>query len=392
MKKYLNMFIIGCCIIGSLAITGCWSSREISELNFVLGAAIDIEEEQLKVIAQIARVDILSSETTAEIPGTIAFEAYGKTVFDAVRNLSMGGSQFPLFWGHQQMLLLSDDLAKQGITEVLGFFVRDHETSRSMMLAITENDITSLMNKPIGKGNLPMLALNSMIENYGANGKIMPVTIHDYLMTNTSRGICFTIPMIVTIKHGERDSFTADGMALFSENKMVGKLTVDETRGLLFLSDKLQGTVIPINVTDKAKDEGSAKVPYEISSEVLNAKTNIIAKGDKKFTVKTEVEISISEDTFSEDVLPTDYDEIIKKIEEETAAVIEQEMKRVEEITKELKTDPAGFGQAMYRQLPKEWKPLEDGWCENHYPSIEVTYDVTVKFMGQMLQRNLDSH
>jgi spore germination protein KC len=390
LRKYLKIFIIVCNFIGLLTITGCWSRNEISELNFVIGAAIDIEEEQLKVIAQIARVDVIASDTAVEIPGSVALNANGKTVFDAIRKISLE-TQYPLFWGHQQMLLISDTMAKQGITEAFSFFARDHETSRSMLLAVTEEDVMKVMDKQVGRGNLPMLALHNLIENYGANGKIMPVSIHNYLKTNTSKGICFTIPMITTNKHGERYSFKADGMALFNKNKMVGKLTVEETRGLLFLLDEMKGTVIPINVTDKAKGEDSLAI-YEVSAEILSSKTKIIAKGADKFTVKTEAEISISEDNFREDILPNQYDEVIKKIEKEIAAVIEQEMKRVEQITKEMKTDPSGFGQALYRQRPKEWKAIESGWCDEYYPNIEVTYDVSVKFLGQMLLRSLDSH
>ncbi len=376
-----------------LILPGCWSRKELSEITFVIGASIGKgpDEKGIKVITQTARVDVLATTSKSDTPAFVNFEKTGKTVFDAIRNITLE-SPLKLFWGHQQMLLITEELAKDGFTDAINFFARDHETSRHVMMAIIEGDPEAFMYTQTSKQEIPLMSLRTMVKDYISNGKLIPVEVHDYLRADATPGICYVVPLVrLQVKEGV-PHYEMSGTALFANDKMSAKLTADQTRGLVWLLDMMNSTVIPVNVTATAKNNAEEFPADEISIEVLNAKTKIKALGNMQFEVNTKVQASLGEENLRENFVRDEYKHLTEMIQEQVAKIIEQEMQEVVKITKKVGTDPGGFGRALYRQRPDEWRQLRGDWCGGVYPDINVKYNVTVEIVGGMLLRDMDAH
>ncbi len=384
---------ISICLIVLFLIPGCWSRTELSDLSFVSGACIDTlkDEPGIRLIVEVARVDILASTVKTDTTAFFTFEQTGKTVFDAIRNVTLE-SPHKLFWGHQQMQLITERIAEEGFVDAISFFVRDHETSRNVMMAIAEGDVAEFMQASTSKEGLPMNGLRTMLKDSSSNGKVIPVEIHDYLRAHTSPGICFMLPIIGVKREGTQTHYIVTGTGLFSDDKMVGRLTPDQTRGIAWLLNKVDSAVLPLNVTDTAKEKQDELMVYEVSLEVIKAKSAIKALGSLKFEVETTLSVSLGEDNFQETFSESESPALNRKIEQAIVKLVEQEMQTAIRITKELKTDPAGFGRALYRQRPEERKQVGESWCEEHYPEIEVAYKTKVDIIGNMMIKDIDSH
>lgn len=386
-----TLWIVFLCSL--LLLPGCWSRKELSEITFVIGASIGKgpEGKGIKVITQTARVDVLATTSKSDTPAFVNFEKTGRTVFDAVRNITLE-SPLKLFWGHQQMLLITEEMAKDGFTEAINFFARDHETSRHVMMAIIEGDEEAFMYTQTSKQEIPLMSLRTMIRDYISNGKLIPVEVHDYLRADSTPGICYVVPLVrMQVKEGV-PHYEMSGTALFANDKMSDKLTADQTRGLVWLLNMMDSTVIPVNVTATARNNPEEFQADEMSIEVLNAKTKIKALGNMQFEVNTKVQVSLGEENLRENFARDEYKHLTEMVQEQVAKIIEQEMQEVVKITKKVGTDPGGFGRALYRQRPDEWRQLRGDWCGGVYPDINVKYNVTVELVGGMLLRDMDAH
>ncbi|OEF97808.1 Ger(x)C family spore germination protein [Desulfuribacillus alkaliarsenatis] len=384
MRQTVVIIII---LIMSLTCSGCWNRQELDQMDILLGAGLDIVDNEVLVAAQVARAGILAADVPQE-PAFRVYSATGRTVFDAIRNVTLTSAN-KMFWGHHQVLLIGEEFAKDGIMEGISFFARDHEVNRFVDLVLFKGDIEEVMNMHVAKKSLPMLELRSLIENYAANAKVIEMPVSNFMKINSTPGICVVVPILTVNEVAGQSVFKLDGTALIAENKLVGELTANETRGLLWLLNRVKSAILVIDVTETAKKNDFAI--REVSLEVLAASTKIVANGNLKFTVESEVEVSFGEDIFREKIYRDQESEIKAMIEEEAAKLIEREIERLLEITQELQTDPAGFGRAMYRQRPNEWREIEAGWCEETYPSIEVSYDINVSITGRMMLREYDS-
>ncbi|OEH86776.1 hypothetical protein BHU72_00440 [Desulfuribacillus stibiiarsenatis] len=383
MRRNMTAVMLVCCLF----ITGCWNRVEMNELNFVIGAGIDVKDDEVQLIAQVARPDVLAADAPQE-KAYRTFTGTGKTIFDAIRDVTLRSPR-KLFWGHHQVLLVSEKMAEEGLLETLAFFARDHETSRHVHIAIGEGEFKKLFTEHVYERSIPMMFLVPLMEGYKANAKTFAIKLHEFLKINSTPGMCVSLPIVRLRQENGFNMYEMHGTALFNENKMVGKLTPEETRGLLWLRDEVESAIIPMNITETAKEKDP--LVQEVSFEVLSAKTKITADGELKFTVKSEVDVSFGEDNFREEVPRSEERKIIKKMTDKAKKIIESDMKQYVERSKEFTTDPAGFGRAMYRQKPNEWRKYEAIWCEKMYPQIEVTYDITVKKSGNMMLRDLDA-
>lgn len=69
---------------------------------------------------------------------------------------------------------------------------------------------------------------------------------------------------------------------------------------------------------------------------------------------------------------------ILEELEERQKAAIEDEIMAAVFKAQELNADIFGFGEAVRRKYPKQWKQLEDKWDEI-FPTLEVNMVVDAK-------------
>jgi len=163
------------------------------------------------------------------------------------------------------------------------------------------------------------------------------------------------------------------GTAVFDKDlKLTGKLDSIETRGsAVDIRGKWKAGLLVI-------DSPGCNNGKKASMEILNASSKIeprIEDGKVKITVKIKESSSLGEDTCVEDPLNP---EIWAELQQRNSQVIYEEAMLAVNKARKLNADVFGFGDAVYKKYPDEWKALEPQWKEI-FPELEVNVTVDSK-------------
>jgi spore germination protein KC len=154
---------------------------------------------------------------------------------------------------------------------------------------------------------------------------------------------------------------------VFKDDKMIGSLDSEVTRGLLWLRDEIQYATITVDVP-----EGEGKV----SMEMIKAQTELIPRIENdtwKMTVKVEVWDDIIQNASNLDLRNPEF---IKMLEKELEKAIEERIKKAVELAqKEMKVDIFTFNTIFQREYKKKWQTAKENW-DVIFPEIEIAYDI----------------
>lgn len=140
MRKILLVFLLLNMII---LLSGCWDIREINELGLVTAVAIDKGSGQNKysITVQIANpgTDSSSGDKSTVKKNVWVGTAEGESLFDATRKL-VGISSRRIMWAHNNVIIIGESLAKEGIIPVIDFFTHNPELRMRAAVVVAKGD------------------------------------------------------------------------------------------------------------------------------------------------------------------------------------------------------------------------------------------------------------
>lgn len=168
-----------------------------------------------------------------------------------------------------------------------------------------------------------------------------------------------------------------NGSAIFKKGKMVGKINPRETRGLLWLKNKVNSGIIVISVTQRDK----------VSLEIIRASGSFKPKRLKdKLIMKITIRLAcnIGGELVKADMLTPAG---IKTLENKAKQEIKKEIMAAVRQARKLKADIFGFGEAFGIKYPKWWKTKESKW-ESIFPRIRLVFDikVNIRLLGETVK------
>ena len=115
------------------------------------------------------------SKTTTKV-----LTANGKTMFDAARNMiSISGKR--LYWAHSKVIILSKEIASEGVSKVLEWYNRDSETRESVHILISEGKTAKeILEGQKSPEDIESFMLDEMIQDQVSLSKAPIVTILDF--------------------------------------------------------------------------------------------------------------------------------------------------------------------------------------------------------------------
>jgi spore germination protein KC len=125
--SFLKCFISLC--VSLLFLTGCWDQNELDELSIVMGIGINKDKKgNLIVTYQVVNPTEIAPAITGggggKQPVFTVYETKGRNLMEATRKATKQTSR-RLFFAHARMVVLSEDIAKENIYEVLDMMSRD---------------------------------------------------------------------------------------------------------------------------------------------------------------------------------------------------------------------------------------------------------------------------
>lgn len=353
----------------SLLLIGC-GKREINELAMVTAVGFDKGDEgKIRVTAQMVRPPDARGQTGAPSGGTgepiYSATAEGESIFAAIRNLSRFSSR-RIFWAHNFIIVVNEEVAKEGITDILDFFTRNHETRMNTWMVATPNQASEMVSTITGLEVVPGEALDKLFryneivaeapstnvmrfEESFLDESTHPVLARMHLQ---ERGVSNKKPE----QFGSIKQIELSGTAVFNHDKMVGWLDPTESRGLLFFIQNVESGAVVLPCPD-ASVESKKKVTLELKYQKFEV-TPFYKKGSPQFDVQliTYADLVESACPVPLEVMKTELETALeKKLQDEIKGVIEKAQK-------EFKVDFLKLGETFNNRYPAEWKQLKTRW------------------------------
>ncbi|WP_046495336.1 Ger(x)C family spore germination protein [Syntrophomonas zehnderi] len=362
---------IGLCglILAALLIGGC-GKIELQDTGIPLSVGADLKDDQIDLAICLAN-PLPTEKSTDNEPQFMVLNSSGSTFSEAIRNISLSFSDYPL-WSHLQLSIVGENLARSDMSLVLDFITRNRYVRKDLLIVVTHKVTPAeiLSVKPILAPH-PPTAIKKMLKIQEAEtGIYTPMNYTEILHRFLTAGIEPIIPMITIDRSGAEDRFLLDGMAVFKGRKMVGILNENESRGFrLMRPEQIRGGLFimpsPLNRKNLVTLELSrsqAKITPVFKDNQMIMKIQLKAEGNF-------YEQSGTDNLFTEPMF--------KRLEAAAEQELTQQILDSIHKAQELNSDIFGWGEMVYRSDPRIWKTLEPKW-DQIFPAVQS--DISVDF------------
>ena len=341
--------------------------RQLKDLSIVQGFGVDLDKGEFEVTMQIF------NESNAEGFGqnlkgiiTTTYSQTGETVAAAVSD-SQRNYDKETFFGQNKIMIISEDVAKRELSNVLDYYVREIGCRPDIQIAVTKKDAKSIIKAKCAGTPIPAEKIQKTLKNGEYNGKSIDMELYSVLNDYKNPTSDIYLPVVKTF--GKNDNnVTFDGIAVFKDDKLKGYLNNEQTRGLLFINSKINSGNILI---ESAK---FGKVTFNISSSSTKKHVKINDEKVKLYVnINVNCVVSEMENGLSEKVSKAD----IKSLEELADEIVKKEVKSVLNIClKKYKSDVFDIGRMTSQKDYDFYKKNVKKW-NNLLPETE--YNVSVK-------------
>jgi spore germination protein KC len=378
--KRIKVVLLALLISLNTGITsGCWNYREVDTMAIVAGVTVDKGiDGKYMITAEIVKISGgMEIKTTSEI---ISME--GESMIDAVRNeIALSGKR--LYWSHAKIIIISEEIAREGIAGVIDWYLRDSETRADVHLLISRGNSANEIFK--GKTiieEIKSYELAEMLDNQKSLSKAPRIEMWEFSNRLSQEGFSAVAPVINLKEVNGKKNLRIEGTAIFSSDKVIGFLDGQETQAMLFVQNQVMGGVLPSKVI---VDETSATL------EIFKSKTKVEPVIDGN-TIQINVNIDI---TTAIDELdgPADLisEEGRKKLEQRTEDMLKKSISElIRKIQTDYNADIFGFGARLREDRPVVWKRIGNKWKEE-FKNLKVSVDINVNIKkSAMLSKPLE--
>lgn len=366
----------------SIFLPGCWSRTEIESLAIIGGLGVDKVEqdgkERFVLSAEIIRPALAGGTQSGGggegKPVYWRVSSVGDTFSDAERNLNL---RIPrrVFYGHLKFVLINEKLARHGLGDVFDYLSRNMRIRPRVMVLVTSEKASDELNKFAELETTVARQIEEMqriATTRSSKALIMDLAkTTDQLVTPGLDPLIARLSSIQsppTVPGGDPiEVFRMTGGGAFQVDKFVGWLDDDETRGYLLGTGRAKSGPFSLKLYPHATRDvaimmtrATSKLKVETGDEEITANIEITAEGD------------LSEFHRSEEIATKEGIELLEK---KFGEAIEKDVMKAVKKSQKLKSDIFGFGAAIHRSNPKEWKKIEKQWYDV-LPKLKVKLKV----------------
>ena len=347
MKKIIILFII-------FIFTGCYNYKELNEIAIVSSIAIDKKDDKYLVNAQVMNAKPSQESDSTQV---IVYNSTGNTINEALRNMIMKSSR-KLYGGHLSKLVVSEEVAKEGIINVLDMFQRLTEVRNEFTIILAKDidaaDVIKVMTIP---ETVPAEYVKTSIQSADLTSALTYSTKLDEFISYYLKKDIDPVVSVIKVKNYEKEGTTTDNttttsptsqlilenVAVTNEGKFEDYLTKNETIGYNYIRDQIQEVIIPVKCDDT----------YYASASVLKNETKTkVKKLNNKYQIIFDVRTKavITEYNCSGDLTK---ESTIKDLEKKAEKKIKKYMTDAIDKQKETKGKFLGLERTIYLNYPE---------------------------------------
>lgn len=337
--------------------SGCYNYKEINDMAIVSSIGIDKDNKNDKYIVSAQIMNSKESENSEDSQITV-YTKEGDTVHEALRNITLKSPR-KLYGNHLSKIVLSEEVAKEGIDNILDTFNRVTEVRNEFIITIVKEDKASDVLKVLTTTeSIPAeyvkLSLKIADET---SGLTYATKLDEFISLYLKKGIDPVVPVLKIDKKEKKGTtinnitttnpiskIIIEDLAVTNKGKLETYLKNEEVIGYNFLRNQIQKMIIPV----KCDDENN----YASISILKNKTKSSAEKKDNKYIINFNInsEAIITEYNCKKDL--TD-EKVIKELEKDTEKKIKRYIKKSLNKQKETKGKFLGLERIIYLDYPK---------------------------------------
>ncbi len=369
-------------------LAGCWDARELGDISVVTGIAIDKGEHQrYKLTIEGLNASELNAKTARGDAPSVVYALEGDTIAELSQKMNAGISR-KLIYSHVRTVVISEELAREGLLDFLDFLERNREIRDDFIFLLAKGRADEILRVtyPVQKASTMKLAVQfrMMADHWGGDPD---VRLKDVIEAMVSPG---REPVLTAVRvQGEKEKGNAvdnmkkvtpdalvvlDSLAVFKKDRYLGDLTIVDSRNYLLIENGIQLTSFTVPCR-KGKD---------MAVRVYNASSKRKVKykdGKPHIDIELFLESRLDATQCADDLTrPETYVKYEKLVSDAVSRDVESTVKRVQE---KFKVDIFGFGEDMYRQDFEHFEKVKDYWNEEFTRAkIQVNTSVMLRRAG----------
>ncbi len=366
-----------------LVTSGCWSAREIDELAFIMAIGVDKAEsgEGLEVSFRIVNPSqVVSGESgggqnTGETSFPVMVQAV--SVVEAFDRLRERLPRRP-FLSHIQLVIVGEELAKEGIGGILDYLERSEETRRSVNILVAKGGRAS---KIFEQARPPLLsrsglAAEGLLRQAPDVGHAPQVILGDLMYTMQSGRMDPVVGVITIIESNSPSTQSLpaqvrlSGGALFRNDRLLAYLDEQEVAVLLAVTNELRRTTLSLT--------GEKGILAGVRLRHVMGKVDVVSTDPPRFAINLDFEGILVQANATAD---NNVAEFLTSTSRDVETLLENRTKALVQHLQSLGSDALGFAETLYRTKPVVWRRVSSDW-ESLYRTLEVDVNVDVKILS----------
>ncbi len=378
-------------IFSILFLSGCWDSREITDIGLVIAVGVDKSEDSngFAVTVQIANPQANASQekkSSSNEPIWI-LTAKGETLFEAVREMSKVSSK-RIVWGHNSIVIIGESLAKDDIAPVIDYFTHNPELRMKAHVLVSKGDAKNYLSLKTSLDDISGISLSDVLTNNFLTSQYIHSDMlrlsQEYFNEHKQPILSMIQFKKEMIKPSEEnkgellDMVELGGAAIFNKGKMIGTLTPEQVRGYSWIKLNVKDTLVTVNYENQKKASVEMK---NVKSKIITSISEDVPSIEIKITGLGE----IAEEDGSTELSIEDFKKKIGDLVKQK--IIEEAENCLNVVQKQYNVDTFAFAHIFHMQQTLEWKKsIEENW-ETIYPDIQISVSCDIKITGSVLNQ-----
>lgn len=359
--SYLKVFkIFLSVILICTVLTGCGTKQNLKDLVIVEGMAIDNNGDDIELSIQTLNVGMSSGVEKPSGNMTVISSASGKTVIDAVSNMSNLMSK-QMFFGQNKIIMFGKEVCESDFKDKVDYFLRSNDARADVAVCMVDMQASKVLESSENDAHVPAESMVNLLHTGESLGKSLYLMTEDLLNVYGDKTTDISMPVLTLNK--ETGNAKLNGIAIFSDDKLAKILDEEETLGFLLISGKTKNCMVEF------ENEKFGRIGVEIINE--RSKRSVeIEDGNVKFCVDISCKLLINEmeKGIAVEISKDDMDIISSQAEQEVARLCHKAFN----VCQEYKSDSLRVGEYLAKDSPESYKLLSDEW-DSYFQTVKLS-------------------
>ncbi|MFP3919390.1 Ger(x)C family spore germination protein [Lysinibacillus telephonicus] len=350
-------------LLSIVLVIGCADPKILERVGIVTLIGYDAGEEDKVTVTSVVR------QVNPDYQSTVNTHTETEATGEKTRLKVNLESSKKIVAGQMRVVLFGEDIAKEGLDEMLHALIMNSEISTSIYVAVVEDSAQTLIEGQYKNVTDIGQHIYGIIEHNIEQQNAVSSTLHEVVRDFYSPLRDPLIPIVK--KNGE--NIEISGTALFHKGAMVGEFPIEDTLYLMMVRGKFRHGTLELELPSEglsAKDDLET-IPISIDSIKSYRQMKLVDPAVPEFDLKVIVQCRLLEIHSS---ISTADRTIVEKLEKGINKILESEISRIVNKSIELHSDHFGFGE-KYRADTRNAKLTEEEWHEI-YKNLKVNVKV----------------